>query len=173
MTQFVDEPDFFERVANEAERSSDFRARIDALRAKAAGEHRDRYSRSTGGLTPYSWGELVDLAASASGDGRRHVKEYLASCRAVARLRLLAAPRAVEALAERVHELVRGEGYRVNVSGLVADRPWPKDALASSVAAVVANASWGSGPTAQRQLSRRHRASMLPEDWKKWKQFIL
>jgi hypothetical protein len=66
-------------------------------------------------------------------------------------------------LAERVHKLVRAEvGYRVDTSGLLAGDRWPIRApTASSLAAAVAGASWGSGATAQRQLSRDHRSDIF------------
>jgi hypothetical protein len=156
--------DFLEQAAIENERSPKFRARIDNANARAAGEHRGGYSLTTGPLTDYSWSELPGLAASRSENGRwivrRHVEEYQTYCRMTAWQCLHATGVAQELVAERIHELVRGEGYRVDVSGLGADRPWPTGPTASSLAAVIAGASW-SGATAQRQLSRRHRANVL------------
>src|SRR5262245_46800845 len=123
------------------------------------------YSRSTGPLTGYDRDSLLALPAEVPTnsrgdplyDSRRHVKEYLVGCRKVAELRLLAKGTAVDVLAERVHEVVRGAGYLVDVSGVRANRSWPTGPTASSVAAAISGASWGSGATAQRQLGRDDR----------------
>lgn len=148
--------DLFERDALEAERSPRHRGRIDRLRALAAGESRSGYSGDTGPLTRYSFAELEALGAAGK---RRHVSDYLAGCRTAARLGVLARSRAMEELAERVHELVcRGEGYLVDVSGITPDRDWPEGPTASSLTAAIAGASWSSGATAQRQLARRYRS---------------
>jgi hypothetical protein len=66
----------------------------------------------------------------------------------------------VEVLAERVHQLIgKSGGYRVDVGGLEGVSEWPNSpSTASSLAAAIGAASWGSGATAQRQLSRRYRS---------------
>jgi hypothetical protein len=161
--------DFFEGAAIVNEGSQKFRARVVALDAKAAGVHRGGYPSTTGKLTDYRWSELPGLAASRSENGRwivrRHVEEYQSYCLMTAWRCLHATGVAQELVAERVHELVcvraRGsESYLVNVTRMDADRPWPTGPTASSLAAFMTGASWGSGATAQRQLSRRYRANV-------------
>jgi hypothetical protein len=150
--------DLFEQASIEAEGSMEHRRRIKRLRHLAAGADRGGYSNDTGPLLPYTFEELKALAKAGK---RRHVGDYLVGCRADARQCLLAQGRAVEEIAERVHELVsRGEGYRVDVSGIVPSRDWPEGPPASSLTAAIGGASWGSGATAQRQLSRRYRGDL-------------
>jgi hypothetical protein len=154
----VSPSDHFAAAAREAERSPAHRQRIDRLRDLAAGADRDRYSRDTGPLTAYGFGQLLELAEQVGG--RRHVKDYIAGCRTDARVCLLAAGTAVDVVADRVHELVKRSAYDVDTTGIRTDRAWPSGPTASSLAAAVAGASWGSGATAQRQLSREHRSDL-------------
>jgi len=124
-------------------------------RTLAAGAGRNGYSRDTGPLMNYSFPELIKLEATGK---RRHVRDYLVGCRTAARKGLLAKGSAVDEVAERVHELVcRGEGYLVDVSGIVPNRDWPAGPAGSSLTAAIIGASWGSGATSQRQLARHYR----------------
>jgi hypothetical protein len=152
--------DLFACAAAEAEKSTLARGELDRLRSLARGVARAGYSGDTGPLTAYSYDGLQALVAAGQ---RRHVSDYLAGCRSYARRRLLAKGAAIDLLAERVHELARAEaGYRVDASGVLAGGSWPaRAATASSLAAAVYGASWGSGATAQRQLSRDHRSDVF------------
>src|SRR5688500_17617846 len=123
----IGECNVFAQAALEAERSENARAELDRLRRLATGEGRDGYARSTGPLTSCTFAELVTLT-------KRHATDYVAGCRSYARKRLLARADAVDRLAERVHVQVCGEGYRVDVAGIVADREWPRNATGSALA---------------------------------------
>jgi hypothetical protein len=148
----------FGQAAQEAARSQRHRDRIGRLQTLAAGRHRGGYARDTGPLTERTWAELKELDSAEAGK-RRHVADYMAGCRRVARQSLCAKGGAIELLAERVHRLVcEREGYVVDVAGIPGDREWPMGLTASAIAAGIAGASWGGGATAQRQLARRYRA---------------
>lgn len=165
------------KVALEHASSGHWRAHIRRLRALASGEDRGGYRNSTGRLDYRSWPELLALAErgrrppderkgahrqrlTPADEGARHVHDYLAGCRKHAR-----SLGAVE-LAPRVHELVcAGEGYLVDVSGLIADRPFPIDHRASGMAAHVhRRTSFGSGTAANRMLNVRHQPRPVPDE---------
>jgi hypothetical protein len=141
--------DFLLVAAREAARSPFFCAQINRLRRLAAGNDRNGYSGDTGRLTVYTLEQLEALAAAGK---RRHVCDYLAGLRNAARMGLGSA-----LLAERIHELVkRGEGYGVDLVGVMTRSAWPTGPAASTCAAVITGASWN-GATANRQLWRRYR----------------
>jgi hypothetical protein len=160
--------DFVSWAAAEAERSNVFRVRIGELKEKAKGAHRGRYSRTTGPLTDYTWSELGELELEgresgfdrprgwkedrnrlATDEGNRHIRDYRKGCRAVAGAFL-----GNKDLGERVHEHVRGKPLHVLPRGMA-----PTGGVASTLAAHLTGASWGSGATANRQAWYYHRSN--------------
>src|SRR5207253_9048373 len=95
---------FFVWAAREAERWPRFQSEIERLRRLAAGTERAGYPRTTGPLTRRGWGELEREFAEAqrldqadrprawkntplpTGDGLRHLRDYLRGCRKAARV---------------------------------------------------------------------------------------
>lgn len=146
-----------ERLAH-LERLPAFRARVDRLRRLAEGEDRGGYSASTGPLRLHPFSELEVLARTSHTIAKRdvpvwhrHVCDYVTGCRQAARQFL-----GHEALAARVHELVRGGGYRLTLPPLPV--PTVAGAQASKAAAYFAQASWGAGEQANLHAWRRYRA---------------
>ena len=165
-------PNFVEWAVGEAQHSPRFHGEIDRLRDLAAGSHRQGYSRTTGPLTHGSWDELSrsvsDLISQPQGerprawkntdlptdDGYRHVRSYQTSVKKVARQFIGA-----EAVAPPVHDLVGATGYQLArlPTSLPSALAAPSDGQASSLAAHISGASWGSGATALRVAWRRAR----------------
>jgi hypothetical protein len=163
------------QVAREHEHSSHWQAHVKRLRELARGDTRGAYRNSTGPLDQCSWEELLALAEegrrSASerprghrrnrlteaDEGNRHVRDYLAGCRKYAR------SLGSDGLAERVHAMVCGQGYLVDVSGYVANRPWELGHPASAMAAHIhRRADFGVGTAANRMMWVRHRPLAIP-----------
>jgi hypothetical protein len=159
-------------LADEAERSAKFHGKIERLRVLGNAPH------LTGPLTSYepedlerleregarrpedrarSWGadERRVFGESTKGGrhGNRHVRDYVHGCRAVAR-EFFRWPD----LWPRIHWLVCGTGYRVNVMDVpLASAPAaPSGPVASTVAAHISGANWGHGATANRQNFYNH-----------------
>jgi hypothetical protein len=165
-------PHFVDWAAGEARHSSRFQGEIDRLRDLAAGSHRQGYSRTTGPLTHTSWDELSrsvsDLISQPQNerprawrntdlptdDGYRHVRTYQTSVRKVARQFIGA-----ETVAPLVHDLVAATGYQLArlPTSLPSAPPAATGGHASSLAAHISGASWGSGATALRLAWRRAR----------------
>jgi hypothetical protein len=157
------------QVAGEHASSDYWTGRVDRLRELARGEDRGGYTNSTGPLDERTWEELLVLAeegrrpasvrprghkgrATETDEGNRHVRSYLAGCRKYAR-----SLGNVE-LAKRVHGLVCGEGYLVDVSGYGADRPWQLGYRGSAMAAHIHRRSdFGVGTAAIRMVWERNR----------------
>jgi hypothetical protein len=163
------------QVAREHERSAHWRAHVNHLRERARGNNRGAYKKSTGPLDRYSWEELLALETDGrrpscerprghrrgrlteAAEGNRHVRDYLTGCRKYAR------SLGNEALAGRVHALVCGEGYLVDVSGYAADRPWELGHPASAMTAHINRwTQFGVGTAANRMIWERHRPHAIP-----------
>lgn len=152
-------------VAREACRSPLFFEGIRRLRALASRPH----PRTTGPLRNYTWGALAALLEEGpvkdaggvparawrnpreseigGGYSYEHVLAYRRGCSKVAG-RFLGS----KDQAPAVHDLVREGEASLPLSGRAA----PRDAVASSVAASISGASWGSGATACQQARYEH-----------------
>jgi hypothetical protein len=165
--------DFVAWAASEAAHSPRFHPEIDRLRAIAAGKSRAGYPRTTGPLTGQAWPSLEEILANASrraqhqrpyawkntelptDEGLRHLSDYLRGCRKVGR-EFLGHPDT----GPLVHQLVSATGYRVIVPTTISPLA-PTGPAASTLAAHITGASWGSGATALRQAWRRARPTKL------------
>lgn len=152
-------PNFVDWAASEAQRSERFRFELDRLRHIAAGSARDGYCRTTGPLSDKSWSDVSELRALGArtseqrprawqdrslptDDGLRHVRDYHRGILKTARFNL-----GTEDAAPLLHELVAGVGYQLAPYAASAP-PAPIGGRASSLAAHISGASWGSGATA-------------------------
>jgi hypothetical protein len=139
------------------------------------GTKRGGYKNSTGPLDKRSWAELRALEKEGrrppahrprahrkgrlteAAEGNRHVHLYRTGCRKYAR------SLGSETLAERVHALVCGTGYLVDVAGFVADREWELGHRASAMVAHIHRlAYFGVGTAANRMMWERYRPRAIP-----------
>jgi hypothetical protein len=168
-------PNWVDWAAAEASRSQRFGAEIDRLRRLAVGADRSGYARTTGPLTLTPYGELAELRQTGAApqeqlprawkntqlltdDGLRHVRDYERGLRKTARTFL-----GTERAAPLLHSLVATTGYQLaRFVGSIAAAP--NGPLASTLAAHITGASWGSGATANRIAWRRARPADAAAD---------
>jgi hypothetical protein len=153
---------FVDWAALEAKCSRRFRGEIDRLRSLAVGASRAGYIRTTGPLSALAWEDLTQRIPALlredqsdrprawrnpqlpTDDSLRHVRDYERGVRKLARQYL-----GTEHAAPHVHELIAAAGYRLRPYEGTA-HPAPTGAQASTLAAHITGASWGTGATALR-----------------------